>query len=435
MPTTISDIMNFVTENDVKFVRLAFCDPFGTHKNISIMVDELQSAFEKGVPFDASSIDGFLDVKQSDLLLFPEPSTLAILPWRPYPGRVIRFYCSITYPDKTPFIGDSRYILKKAILRAENMGYNCNIGSRCEFYLFKTDENGEPTKTTIDQGSYLDISPLDKGEDIRREICLYLEEMELYPQSSHHEKGPGQNQIDFKFSDALTSADNLVTFKSVVKSISERNGLYASFMPKPILEQSGSGLHLNVSLNKKGKNIFSDINKNDDAKSFIEGVLENTCDMTLFLNPNVNSYERLGKCEAPSYVSWSHQNLSQLIRIPETGKNNLELRSADPSINPYIAFALIIHAGLDGIEKNKKLREAVNENLYIADDEITEKLKSIPKTLKRAIEISKNSEFIKTYLDNEMLIKYFDIKENEVQEFLNSTNKEEFYSKKYFKIL
>ncbi|MFI3225948.1 MAG: glutamine synthetase family protein [Clostridia bacterium] len=433
MSTTIKDIMSFVKENDVKFIRLAFCDPFGVHKNISIMSDELESAFIDGVSFDASAIDGFADVAQSDLLLIPDPSTLTVLPWRPYPGRVIRFYCKVTYLDKTPFEADSRHILKQALVRASQMGYACDIGSKCEFYLFKTNEDGEPTKITLDQGGFFDISPLDKGEDIRREICLYLEEMGLNPENSHHEKGPGQNEIDFKSSDALTAADNLLTFKSAVKSIAERNGLYASFMPKPLLNESGSGLHINLSLYNRGVNIFKDIEGNKAGRSFVEGVLQKTAEMTLFLNPIINSYERLGKCEAPTYVSWSRQNRSHLIRMPIKSEelSYMELRSPDSSVNPYIAFALIIHAGLDGIEQKLELRDASTQNLYIEND--TKDLQSIPNTLSKALEVAKASEFISNYLDENMLSKYFDAKEKEILELEKSTGREDFYAQKYFK--
>lgn len=435
MSTTIKNIMSFVEENDVKFIRLAFCDPFGVHKNISIMSEKLESAFTEGVYFDASAIEGFLDADNSDLLLFPEPSTLTVLPWRPYPGRVIRFYCRVTKLDKTPFEADSRYILKNAIARANKMGYDCDIGSKCEFYLFKTNEDGEPTKITLDHGSYCDISPLDRGEDIRREICLHLEEMDLRPENSHHEKGPGQNQIDFLFSDALTSADNFLTFKSAVKSIAERNGLYASFMPKPMLEESGSGLHIHLSLYNRGKNIFSNIEESALAQSFMEGILSKTAEMTLFLNPIVNSYERLGKCEAPAYVSWGKNNRTQLIRIPVTvsSRNSMELRSPDSSLNPYIAFALIIHAGLDGIEQSLKLREMSTDNLYTKKE--TENLEKIPTSLEMAVEVAKNSEFIKKYLDHEMLKRYFSVKEKEVEEFSKSSSSDDLYCEKYFNII
>ena len=437
MTNTANEVLEFIKENDVKFIRLAFCDPFGTQKNISIMPDELTLAFENGISFDGSAIKGFRDVTKSDLLLFPDPSTLSMLMWRPGPGRVARFYCDIKNPDKSPFTHDSRYILKRVIKHSEDMGYVCKIGAECEFYLFKTDENGEPTGNTLDYGGYLDISPLDKGEDIRREICLCIEEMGLNPETSHHEQGPGQNEINFKYSDALSSADNMMTFKSVVKAIAARNGLFASFMPKPLNNQSGSGLHVNISLSKNGLNIFK--NKSEEhtnvAESFIAGILQKTPEITLFLNPITNSYQRLGKFEAPKYISWSYQNRSQLVRIPAAigEKVRIELRSPDPTVNPYLAFALIIGAGLDGIEKALPLPPAVNVDLYKANESITNELMSLPDSLDRAIEIAESSEFVKSVIGEEMLFKYIAIKKEEAASYHEAEDKEKFYKDRYFR--
>ena len=437
MTNTANEVLEFIKENDVKFIRLAFCDPFGTQKNISIMPDELTLAFENGISFDGSAIKGFRDVTKSDLLLFPDPSTLSMLMWRPGPGRVARFYCDIKNPDKSPFTHDSRYVLKRVIKHSEDMGYVCKIGAECEFYLFKTDENGEPTGNTLDYGGYLDISPLDKGEDIRREICLCIEEMGLNPETSHHEQGPGQNEINFKYSDALSSADNMMTFKSVVKAIAARNGLFASFMPKPLNNQSGSGLHVNISLSKNGLNIFK--NKSEEhtnvAESFIAGILQKTPEITLFLNPLTNSYQRLGKFEAPKYVSWSYQNRSQLVRIPAAigEKVRIELRSPDPTVNPYLAFALIIGAGLDGIEKALPLPPAVNVDLYKANESITNELMSLPDSLDRAIEIAESSEFVKSVIGEEMLFKYIAIKKEEAASYHEAEDKEKFYKDRYFR--
>lgn len=439
MTNTANEVIEFVKENDVKFIRLAFCDLFGTQKNISIMPDELPSAFENGVSFDASAIKGFRDVTMSDLLLFPDPSTLTVLPWRPGPGRVVRFFCDIKNPDKSIFTHDSRYILKRVIKRCEDMGYISKIGAECEFYLFKTDENGEPTENTLDYGGYLDIAPLDKGENIRREICLCLEEMGLRPEASHHEQGPGQNEIDFKFSDALNSADNLLTFKSVVKAIAARNGLYASFMPKPIRGESGNGLHTNISLSQSGFNIFK--NKDGEhskvAESFIAGVLQKAPEITLFLNPIANSYERFGEFEAPKYVSWSHQNRSQLVRIPAAigEKVRMELRSPDPSLNPYLAFALIISAGLNGIENALPLPPAVDADLYKADVSITENLALLPDSLDKSIALAENSEFIKNVLGDEMLRKYITFKKEEAANYRSAEDKNSFYKERYFKFV
>lgn len=438
MTYAVREVLQFIKENDVKFIRLAFCDLFGTQKNISIMPNELERAFKEGVSFDASAIKGFVDVSKSDLLLFPDPSTLSILPWRPQQGRVVRFFCDIRTPEKERFIYDSRDILRNIIKKCMSKGYTPYIGTECEFYLFKTDEEGEPTMITHDKGGYFDIAPIDKGENIRREICLCLEEMGISPESSHHEQGPGQNEIDFKYSDSLTAADNFITFKSVVKAIATRNGLFASFMPKPIADNSGNGLHINLSLSKNGTNIFENNNKweQENVQSFIAGILSKAKEITAFLNPLVNSYDRFGKFEAPKYISWSHQNRSQLIRIPAaTGeKTRIELRSPDSAINPYIAFSLIIGAGLYGIENSIKLPEAINENLYTASEEILSNIDTLPESLEEALNIAKNSEFIKEIIGEEVLDRYIELKEIELRENLNANDKE-MVKRKYFEYI
>ena len=287
----------------------------------------------------------------------------------------------------------------------------------------------------------MDISPLDKGEDIRREICLTLEEMGIKPESSHHEQGPGQNEIDFKFDDAVASADNLQTFKTVVKAIASRNGLFASFMPKPFLDAPGNGMHINLSLYQNGKNIFCNTENEHSktAESFIAGVMDKTAEITLFLNPLANSYERLGKFEAPKFVSWSHQNRSQLVRIPAaTGeKVRMELRSPDPSLNPYLAFALILGAGIDGIKKNKTLQPAVNEDLFTADISITKNLAMLPNTLEKAIALAEDSSFAKHILGEALLLKYIELKKAEAKEFsaisgLSAQEKAKTYIDRYF---
>ena len=436
MNSTAAEALEFVRENDVKFIRLGFCDLFGTQKNISIMAEELSSAFDNGVSFDAHAIKGFRDVTKSDLLLFPDPTTMTVLPWRPGPGRVMRFYCDIKNPDGSPFLHDGRHILKRVVKRYEDMGYVCKIGAECEFYLFKIDENGEPTDTTLDKGGYLDISPLDKGENIRREICLTLEEMGIKPEASHHEQGPGQNEIDFKFGDALVSADNLLTFKSVVKDVAARNGLFASFMPKPIANAPGSGLHVNLSLSQNGLNIFKKVTGGESAsvvESFIAGILAKTPEITLFLNPIANSYERFGEFEAPKYVSWSHQNRSQLVRIPAAigEKVRMELRSPDPSLNPYLAFALILAAGLHGIENNTTLPPAIDKDLFTADDSVLDKLTTLPDSIDEALKLLSSSELAKEVLGEELLTKYIISKEKEATDFALS-NKEHFYKERYF---
>jgi len=436
---TESEVLEFVKENDIRFIWLNFCDLFGTQKRIAIMADELEDAFVNGVSFDAHAVPGFRDDEKSDLFLFPDPSTLMIMPWRPGPGRVIRFFCDIKTPGGSEYAHDTRNILKQVINRCEKMGFACKIGPECEFYLFKTDENGDPTDKPLDKGGYLDMFPLDRGSDIRREICLTLDEMGVKPESSHHEQGPGQNEVDFKSSDPLSSADNFQTFKTVVKAIAARNGLYASFMPKPILNAPGSGLHVNISLVNNGLNVFKNITEGHSniAESFIAGILEKTPEITIFLNPIANSYERFGKFEAPEYVSWSYSNRSQLIRVPAAfgEKVRIELRSPDPSINPYLGFALIIAAGLEGIEKGMALPPASNVDLYLADEAITKKLRSLPSDMNEAIKLAEESDFVKSILGEKLLFKYISCKKAEADEFTAAEDKTEFYKKKYFEII
>lgn len=388
------EVMTFVEEEDVKFIRLAFCDIHGRQKNISIMPNQLKKAFSDGISFDASAVDGFGDIVKSDLFLHPDPSTLTILPWRPSHGRVVRMFCDIKYPDGRHYEKDCRYILKRATEEAAKKGISCFFGSELEFYLFKTDENGEPTKEPFDHAGYMDIAPDDKGENVRREICFTLLDMGISPESSHHEEGPGQNEIDFRYSGALNAADNAITFKSVIHTVARRNGLFADFSPKPLLHESGNGMHINISLRSEGGRDYTD--------NFMAGILAHIVEMTAFLNPTEDSYKRLGEHKAPKYVTWSPENRSQLIRIPaEKGEyKRIELRSPDPCANPYIAYALLIYAGLDGIEKNLKPSEPLNVNLYTAGAEITDRLTNLPDTLAKARAAAANSEFIKRILPN-----------------------------------
>lgn len=430
MTYTAQDVLSFVEENDVQFIRLAFCDPFGVQKNISIMPSELKSAFDHGIAFDSFSIKGFLNQEHMELLLFPDPNTLSMLPWRPSPGSVVRFYCDVKTSKGDFFYGDSRQVLKKASARCRKMGYVSKIGVESEFYLFKTDENGEPTKTTIDNGTYLDIAPLDKGENIRREICLCLQEMELQPETSCHEYGPGQNEIDFKHNTILKSADDLLSFKSVVRAIAARNGLFASFMPKPLPNESGSGLHINISLHQQGQNLFKDQGKASIMESFLAGILARAAEMTLFLNPIINSYDRFGEYEAPKYVSWSKEGRSQLLRIPDGGRG-MELRSPDPSLNPYLAFALILHAGLDGIEQRLTLPPATETS----DENAIGNLQLLPTSLNEAIDLAENSEFVKKYLPEQLLNTYIQSKKVECEKSEECGDKQLFYDNNYFRIM
>ncbi len=389
-----AEVLEYVETEDVKFIKLAFCDVFGVQKNISILSTELERAFERGISFDASAIRGFGDESKSDLFLFPDPSTIEVLPWRPTQGKVVRMLCDIKNPDGTPFYADTRNILKDAVSFARKKGIELKMGSEFEFYLFKTDDEGNPTSETFDSAGYFDIAPFDRGENVRREICLTLENMDIYPESSHHEEGPGQNEIDFKHSDPLTSADNALTFKSVTQTIAAKHGLFASFTPKPVKTSSGNGMHINISLADKSK-----------TDSFIAGILENVRGITAFLNPTAESYKRLGEKKAPLYVTWAEGNRSQLIRIPaETDvRSRFELRSPDPTANPYLAYALLIYAGTEGVINKASLPAPCNINLYSAGKEITETLLRLPKTLDEAILLAKESKIVKKYLPAEFL--------------------------------
>ena len=386
------EVMQYVREEDVKFIRLAFCDVFGRQKNISIMPEELPRAFEYGIAFDASAIAGFGDETKCDLLLHPDPDTLMILPWRPEHGKVVRMFTSISYPDGTPFECDTRSLLKRAVEDARRAGYTFAFGAEQEFYLFELDEKNKPTKIPYDEAGYMDIAPEDRGENIRREICLTLEQMGIRPESSHHEEGPGQNEIDFRYSDPLTAADNTMTFQTIVKTVARRNGVHVDFGPKPLEDKPGNGFHINMSVKP--------CDSSDNLSYMIAGLLDKVVEMTAFLNPTEESYRRFGKHKAPGYVSWSSENRSQLVRIPAAvGEyRRAELRSPDPLANPYLAFALMIYAALSGLESRQPLPEAANINLYKADAQTLSRFRKLPETLDAACRIAAESDFIKAHI-------------------------------------
>ena len=383
------EVLQYVVEEDVKFIRLAFCDVFGNQKNISIMPRELPRAFEYGIAFDASAIAGFGDEAHSDLLLHPQPETLSLLPWRPEHGKVVRMFSNVSHPDGSVFEADTRNFLIKACEKADKLGYHFQFGAEQEFYLFKLDENGNPTKTPYDNAGYMDIAPEDRGENVRREICLTLEQMGIFPESSHHEQGPGQNEIDFHYSDALTAADDAMTFRTVVKTVARRNGLYADFAPKPIENKPGNGFHINFSVKTQ--------DGSDKLPFAIAGILDKIRDMTVFLNPTAESYKRFGHFKAPAYVTWSNQNRSQLIRVPAADGEyrRAELRSPDPLANPYLAFGLIIYAGLHGIQSSLELPAASDFNLYKAESCELEKFGRLPENMEQACAAAKDSSFIR----------------------------------------
>lgn len=389
---TEEDVFAYVEQEDVKFIRLAFCDISGRQKNISIMPQELKRAFSQGISFDASAVSGFGDVVESDLFLFPIPSTLSILPWRPSRGKVVRMFCKIRYPDGRLFPMDCRALLAQAVKDARDLGLSIQIGAEFEFYLFKTDADGNPTTQPFDHAGYMDMAPEDKGENVRREICLTLESMGILPESSHHEEGPGQNEIDFRYSDAMTAADNALLFASTVRAVAVSNGLYADFSPKPIPGEAGNGLHINISLKtEEGSHL---------NQYFMAGILAHIREMTAFLNPTENSYRRLGEKKAPRFVTWSPGNRSQLIRIPaaQGEYKRMELRSPDPTVNPYLAYALVIFAGLDGVKRKRLPPEPLNVNLYTAGPEITDSLETLPGSLAEARKLARESEFIRSVL-------------------------------------
>ena len=383
------DILRFVEEENVKFIRLAFFDVYGVQKNIAVMPDELKRAFTEGVSIDASSVDGFDAEVRSDLFLRPDPTTMAIVPWRPIDGRVARMFCDIEYPDGTPFDKDARRNLRLTVEKAAKEGIHVNFGTEMEFYIFQMDENGQRTMIPQDTAGYMDIAPEDHGENIRRDISFALVDMGIHPEASHHEMGPGQNEVDFRYADPMTAADNASTFKWVVRSVAISDGLWADFSPKPIADKPGNGMHINMS-------VESDDGK-DYTESFMAGILEHVEEMTLFLNPVEASYHRLGDMKAPRYISWSEQNRSQLIRIPATHSKlkRIELRSPDAMTNPYLAFDLLIQAGLDGIHRNLKPMKPLDVNLYKADRSITDTLRRIPDSFDEAVNAARQSDFIR----------------------------------------
>jgi len=410
---TIKEVIEFVEENDVKFIRLAFCDIFGNQKNISIMPSELRKAFTIGVGFDSFLILGYDDPVYQDLFLKPDPTTLSVLPWRPQQGRVIRFFCDVILPDGSPFPYDARKFLKDTLQECADMGFSTRIGLKSEFYLFKTDENGNPTDIPWDEGSYLDVAPADKGENIRRDICLNLEEMGIMPEASHHEKGPGQNEIDFKASDALGTADNYITYKHVVGAISARNGVYASFAPKPIRGKSGNGLHMAISTWKNGVNI-EDFDP-EFTESFMAGVFNRMKDITVFLNTENQSYERFGEDEAPKYITWSAQSRSRLLRVPIVNgkKTCFVLRSPDSGINPYLAFAIVLQAGLAGVRNKEQLPPPVDISSRLMSDEDKAAFDKLPESLSEAVKCAKHSDFIQNGACKEIANRFIEVVEKQ----------------------
>jgi len=425
---TKEDIIRICKEQDVKFIRLQFVDIFGILKNVAVPVEQLEAVLNNEIMFDGSSIEGFVRIQESDMYLRPDLNTFTIFPWRPTPNKVARLICDVYLPDGTPFPGCPRGVLKKMLKKAEEMGFKFYVGPEIEFFLFLTDENGNPTLQTHDKGGYFDLAPVDLGEDARRDMVLTLEEMGFEIEASHHEVAPGQHEIDFKYDDALYTADNVVTFKLVVKTIAQRHGLHATFMPKPIFGINGSGMHTNMSLARvsDGKNAFLDPNDklqlSKEAYYFIGGLMKHAREFALVTNPLVNSYKRLVPgYEAPVYIAWSPRNRSPLIRVPaKRGQaTRVELRCPDPSANPYLAFAAVLAAGLDGIKNKIEPPEPIEENIFIMTDEERAKrgIGSLPGSLEEAIKEFENSQLMRETLGDHIFEKYLEAKKLEWDDY------------------
>ena len=424
---TKDDIFRMVEEEDVEFIRLQFTDIFGTLKNIAITSSQLEKALDNKCMFDGSSVEGFVRIEESDMYLYPDYDTFEIFPWRPQQGKVARLICDVYTPDGKPFEGDPRWILKKTIKEANEMGYRFDVGPECEFFLFHTDDNGLPTTLSHEKAGYFDLGPNDLGENIRRDMVLTLEEMGFEIEASHHEVAPAQHEIDFKYDEVLKTADNIQTFKMTVKTIAKRHGLYATFMPKPKFGISGSGMHINMSLaTEEGKNIFADengkIGLSDDAYHFIAGIMKHARGMSAITNPLVNSYKRLVPgYEAPVYIAWSAKNRSPLIRIPASRGNGtrVELRNPDPTANPYLVLALCLAAGLDGIKNKIEVPESVDCNIYemTPSERRAAGIENMPADLKEAVDCLVADEFLCSVLGEHITTKYVEAKMKEWENY------------------
>lgn len=419
---TKEEIIRLVQEEDVEFIRLQFTDMFGSLKNIAITSSQLERALDNKCMFDGSAIDGFVRIEESDMYLYPDLSTFEIFPWRPQQGKVARMLCDVYRPNAEPFEGDPRYVLKRAIRRAADMGYSFEVGPECEFFLFNTDENTMPTTATHEQAGYFDIGPLDFGENARRDMVMSLEDMGFVIEASHHEMAPAQHEIDFRYDEALKTADNIMTFKLAVRTIAKRHGLHATFMPKPKYGVNGSGMHINMSLHKDGKNIFADssdsMGLSKEAYYFIGGLIKHIKGMAAITNPLVNSYKRLVPgFEAPVYIAWSATNRSPLIRIPSVkGEGTrIELRSPDSASNPYLTLAVCLCAGLDGIANKIEPPESINANIFNMTEEQHRELgiEKLPGTLMEAVEELEKDSFVKEVLGEHIAEQYIKAKKKE----------------------
>ena len=423
---TKEDIWRMIEEEDVEFIRLQFTDIFGTLKNVAVTTSQLERVLNNEIMFDGASIEGFARVEQSDMFLRPDLDTFAIFPWRPQQGKVARFLCDIYRPDGTPFAGDPRHVLKRTVQEAAEMGYQMDVGPECEFFLFHTDDEGNPTTITHGKAGYFDVGPLDLGENARRDMILTLEDMGFVVEASHHEDAPAQHEIDFHYDEALKTADDIMTFKLAVKTIAKRHGLYASFMPKPKTGVNGSGMHINMSLARDGVNVFYDgqdcNHLSKEGYWFIGGIMKHIAAITAIANPLVNSYKRLVPgYEAPVYIAWSMRNRSPLIRIPaQTGTTQrIELRSPDSATNPYLAIAVCLAAGLDGIRNQIEPPASVEGNIFAMSEEEREKagIKYLPTSLAEAIDGLEQDVLIREVLGEHISRKYIEAKKEEWKEY------------------
>ncbi len=420
---TKEDIKRMCVEQNVKYIRLQFTDILGIIKNVEIPISQLEKAIDNKMMFDGSSIEGFVRIEESDMYLYPDLDTFVVFPWTAEKGKVARFICDIYNPDGTPFAGDPRNNLKRVLKEMEELGFTSfNLGPEPEFFLFKLDAKGEPTLELNDNGGYFDLAPTDLGENCRRDIVLELEEMGFEIEASHHEVAPGQHEIDFKYADAITACDNIQTFKLVVKTIARKHGLHATFMPKPLFGVNGSGMHCNLSLFKNGENAFydatADLQLSETARQFIAGIVKHAESFTAITNPTVNSYKRLVPgYEAPCYVAWSTSNRSPLIRIPASRglSTRVEVRSVDPAANPYLALAVLLKAGLDGVKNSINPPAPVDRNIYAMNkaERLAEGVTDLPATLAQAIEVLKSNEVIISALGEHIFEHFIEAKEIE----------------------
>ena len=416
---TKQDVIDLVRENDVEFIRLQFSDLFGTMKNVAITARQLEKALDNKCTFDGSSVDGFVRIEESDMYLYPDLDSFAIFPWNAGGNRVARLICDVYGQDGLPFAGDPRNVLKRVMVECQKMGYKFNVGPECEFFLFHTDDNGVPTTVTHEKAGYLDVSPVDLGENARRDIVLNLEDMGIEVESSHHETAPAQHEVDFKYGEVRTIADRIMSFKMTVRTIAKRHGLHATFMPKPRREVNGSAMHIHFSLFKNGKNIFVDPEDpsrlSEEAYYFIGGLLAHSREMTLITNPLVNSYKRLVPgFDAPTELTWTRNNQNSLVRISRVNgaDTRIELRSPDAASNPYLVFAVCLAAGLDGIQKKIYPTKASNRSLSESDQK-EQGIENLPENLREAITLFEDSSWMKEILGEAFCKQYAQAKRKE----------------------